>query len=301
MFKEIELKDKEIFKHYLQGGSNKTDMANFTSLFLWKDWGGHTTWDIINDALVVRKTYKDELFHFCPIAPDKETVTDTIKLLIRDALQENKPLKFTEINEEQKNFILEACPTCFNLTENRDAADYIYNVSDLINLPGRAYGSKRNHINKFMRTYTDYELREMTETELPLCKEYIQKWAEEHYNHDDPHFQGEFRGTLQALEHFSELDVKGLCLFVDGKMEGFTIGEELNHDTVLIHIEKASAHIDGAYTLLNREFLARCWSEYQFVNREEDMGMPGLRKAKESYHPVKLEMTFGLELKREAE
>lgn len=298
MFREIELTDKPIFNSYLKNCGNKTDMANFTSLFLWKNWGGHTTWDIINDTIVVRKTYKDKLFHFCPISSDKEKVVETIKLLIHQAISQNEPLLFTEINDEQRAYIAEACPTCFNITENRDAADYIYRVSDLIELPGRAYSSKRNHINKFLRTYTDYELRQMTEAELPLCKEYIKKWADNHYNNEDPHFQGEYKGTLLALEHFSELELTGLCLFVNGQMEGFTIGEELNPQTALIHIEKASSHIDGAYTLLNREFLARCWSGYEFVNREEDMGMEGLRKAKESYHPIKLEMTYGLELKR---
>ena len=298
MFKEIELQDKEIFKKYLQGCEIKTDMANFTSLFLWKDWCGHTTWDIINDTIVVQKTFGDELFHFCPLSADKEKIVETIKILIAQAIEENKNLKFTEINDTQRDFILKACPTCFNVKENRDGADYIYSVKDLIDLPGRAYSSKRNHINKFLRTYTDYEFKELGDKEIPDCLNYIQTWAQNHYNNEDVHFQGEYQGTLLALKHFNELDVKGLGLYVDGKMEGFTIGEELNPNTALIHIEKASSHIDGAYTILNREFLARCWNNYQFVNREEDMGMPGLRKAKESYHPVKLEMTYILELKR---
>ena len=166
-------------------------------------------------------------------------------------------------------------------------SDYLYNSSDLIGLRGKKYDGKRNHINKFNRMHT-YEYVPLECSLLDECIRIMEEWcAEKNCNCQDGDYC-ERLANMELLKNFKVLGCKGALIKADGKFEAFTVGEMLTGDTAVIHIEKAKSSIDGLYTLINQQFASREWSGTTYINREQDLGKEGMRKAKLSYHPVRL-------------
>ena len=168
--------------------------------------------------------------------------------------------------------------------------DYLYNGDDLRELKGRKYHSKRNHLSNFRKNYPDYEYQSLTADMLEDVWEYINLWCKqkECSGKFSPGLICEKQAIREALDHFGELDYKGAVIRLNGQIEAFTMGEKINDETVVIHVEKANGTINGLYSAINQEFLLHQWPDVAFVNREEDTGDEGLRKAKMSYHPVAL-------------
>ena len=170
---------------------------------------------------------------------------------------------------------------------DRDNSDYLYNTSDLIGLRGKKYDGKRNHINKFNRRYT-YEYIPLECSLLDECSRIMEEWCgEKGCDCQDGDYCERF-ANMELLRNYKTLGCKGALIKTDGKFEAFTVGEMLNEDTAVIHIEKAKSSIDGLYTLINQQFTLREWSGTTYINREQDLGEEGIRKAKLSYHPVRL-------------
>jgi len=163
--------------------------------------------------------------------------------------------------------------------------DYVYNTEDLITLRGKKFHAKRNHINKFNSLY-DYEYQRMEAGHIPLCNELLVEWSESHGSSE--WLDGDGRAVREALAHFDGLGALGGCLFVDGKLAAFTLGQPINSEVFCIHIEKALQQYEGIYAKINQLFAQDVCSEYKYINREEDMGIEGLRKSKMSYNPAYL-------------
>ena len=140
-------------------------------------------------------------------------------------------------------------------------------------------------MNKFKRTY-NYKYTPLTVDLIPHCLELEEKWCEEHDCEDEESLINERKALNTALRNFDALGLVGGALWVDDEIVGFTYGAPVNHDTFAVHIEKADSRIDGSYSILNQEFARHIPEQYVYLNREEDLGIPGLRKAKLSYHPV---------------
>jgi hypothetical protein len=160
-------------------------------------------------------------------------------------------------------------------------------MQDLLLLQGKKYQPKRNHINKFKKLY-NYQYNNMTQEDIPECIEMHKQWVLTHCKRGSTGFDNETCATSKALQLFSKLELKGGVLRVDGKVVAFTIGSAINHSTFDVCIEKALPCYDGAYSMINQQFVEHQLTAYQYINREEDAGEEGLRKAKLSYHPVKL-------------
>jgi len=179
---------------------------------------------------------------------------------------------------------------------DRDQSDYIYLTQDLIQLKGRKYHRKRNHIKQFNEKYS-FQYVPLTPEWISECLRLETEWCDLRHCETTPSLLNESLAIKEALTHFESLGLKGGAILINGKVEAFTLGEPLNGDTVVIHIEKANPSYEGLYTLINQAFLEKQWSEYTYVNREQDLGEEGLRKAKESYFPDhmvnKYSMTFG--------
>ena len=295
--KELSIEDREIFQQYLKNCPNKTAMMNFTSLYIWKDWGGSTSWEILKDTLCVHKNFHKSVFNLIPISPDLDNVKAAIDTLIEKSRENNEVLWFREASDEQVDFFRANWGEQFDIHESIGSANYIYRISDLVTLAGKPYAAKRNHINKLLRSGQRFEIKEITPELVPACKEYLSSWMNGHNSEDSAQLSGDHVATTLALENMEQLGTRGICLLVNDKIQGLTLGDELNPQTVLIHIEKANAEIPGAYPYINQQFLERYWQDYTYVNREEDMGNPGLRKAKLSYHPCHMEKVFMLKLK----
>jgi hypothetical protein len=173
-----------------------------------------------------------------------------------------------------------------NLTELRDEWEYIYSVPDLAGLKGGKYAAKRTHVKSFLENY-EWSYRPLLPEDFPELLAFQAEWCARRGCEEDPLLCAEDLAIRRALEFWDVLPLTGAMLFVDGKAAAYTIGEELSTDTIDIRFEKAGSEYMGVYQALNRLFLERQGQTYQWVNREEDMGTEGLRKAKMSYHPTR--------------
>jgi len=176
---------------------------------------------------------------------------------------------------------------------DRDNSDYVYLTSNLIHLSGNRYHSQKNHVNRLKKT-GDWEYLPLTPELVNECLNLQEAWCRLRQCEESPSLLNEEQAIVEAFKHIDLLPYRGGVLRSRGQVEAFTIGELLNPDTVVIHIEKANPEIPGLYALINQRFLERDWSPVRYVNREQDLGEPGLRKAKESYHPDHLVEKFNL-------
>jgi uncharacterized protein len=166
----------------------------------------------------------------------------------------------------------------------RDHFDYVYRTEDLIRLQGGNYRAKRNHINYFLRSYTvNYE--PLDGNHKQACLELMETWCGLRRCEEDLSLSSEWEAIREALANLEELKIGGGVILVHNKVEAFTVGELLNNETVVVHIEKANMEIRGLYTMINQQFLEKQWQDIPYVNREQDLGEPGLREAKLSYNP----------------
>ena len=191
---------------------------------------------------------------------------------------------YYELSEPMVDKLLSDCPGMFRKEESVDDEDYIYETEKLISLSGKKYHSKRNFVNRFEANYS-YEYLPLTGENVLECLPALEEWFARHHEKMLFYFD-EHEAILELLHNFDALGLKGAAIKIDGKIRAMTIGEFLPPDTAHIIIEKADIDYPGLYAVINRKFLEREWAGTKLVNREEDMGVEGLRKAKQSYHPV---------------
>lgn len=196
------------------------------------------------------------------------------------------PLKMTA-NKECTEKLLAIYPE-ITVHADRDGFDYVYNTSDLAELRGRKYHSKRNHLNRFYEN--DWSFEVISTDNIQFCREVLGQWL--NADNDDEEKLTEAEVVRKSLADYSALGYRGGVLFADGKPQAFTFGERSSNDTFVVHVEKALLDFQGAYTAVNCEFAKTLVNEYSYINREEDAGSEGLRRAKLSYHPAFLEEKY---------
>lgn len=273
-FKEITLKDKKILEHYYtQCGYINSD-CNFTNMYMWQQ-EFHIRYAVIEDCLIlIAREENGEWYHTMPIGNGD---VKHVVLTMREHLEGDFAIK--PLTEEMCDRLEEVLPGQYIFEHMRDMDDYVYTREKLMHLSGKKMHAKRNHVNSFKNTY-DYEY-------LPITEENLEDAAAFVYQQIDGrsmNAEGEKRAAKRLFDHYFELGVKGAVLTVEGKIIAATVGEDQN-GTVLIHIEKADTAYKGAYAAINQLFVEREWEGYTYVNREEDMGIEGIRKAKLSYRP----------------
>jgi hypothetical protein len=170
------------------------------------------------------------------------------------------------------------------LIENRDYFDYVYLASDLANLPGSGYGKIRNRLNKFKKNY-EYSTEAINEENMNEVNEFLKRWCLWKDCDSDVVLANERKAIIYSMSHFYDLDLSGLLIRINENVEAIAVYERMNHDTAIVHYEKGSPYFDGIYKAINKETANILQKDFKFINREEDMGIPGLRKAKMSYHP----------------
>ena len=201
------------------------------------------------------------------------------------AIEENKiPLIFTAAEGMRLDMFKADFEKEFTFTENRDLFEYIYSSEKLATLSGKKYHSKRNHISSFMKKY-NWSYHTLTSEDLDEVLEMIELWYEQNVEKSDRFMKMEQEGVKRIFENFALIDIKGGFLRVDGKVVAVTFGSEVNQNVFDVSFEKALSGYDGAYTMINNRFVLSELSSYTYVNREDDMGLEGLRKAKLSYKP----------------
>ncbi len=277
--KEITIDEKELFNSYFEKDKGISQEVCFSNLYMWKS-GYNMRYDIVDGFLVIFAGYEPigEYIHFPVGDGDKHQV---LLKLDEFMIKNYGGYSVRKLLKEDAAKLEELMPGMFKMEENREFFDYVYNIEELIALKGKKYHSKKNHVNTFKNTY-DYIYHSISEENIKRCEDCACKWILAR-NHD-PDME-EYIATKTIFEKFFELGLKGAFLTVDDEIVALTVGEN-NFGTVIIHVEKADPAFKGAYAAINQMFLEKEFASLQFVNREEDLGIEGLRKAKLSYKPA---------------
>lgn len=280
-FKPIEIYDREFIHDILWSYQPEISELTFTNLFVWSShYNLH--WSMYKDWLILLSmANQNDVYAFQPIGP-APLLTVTIELL--EWLKET--YKQARIERASKRLLsdLEIKKDYFFIEPTRNHFDYVYKTKDLIRLTGNKYHSKRNHINKFLKSYS-YGYEKMSKRHVQPCLELVEQWCSLHRCEEDLNLLGEWEAIGEVLSHFDELKIHGGLIIIDNKVEAFAFGELLNNNTAVVHFEKANPAVNGLYTVINQKFAEENWSDVEYINRQQDLGQPGLRKAKLSYHP----------------
>lgn len=292
-WKPIGIEDKELLTSFFISHSILVSDLTFTNLYLWH-YARHISYIILNDCLVIKTQYPDdEPFIFYPIHKDNnlEAKKQTILQIMQSCKAKGLRFSIHSLSQVDKEELQRLIPNTFDFIYREDRSDYIYSIPELIALKGKKYHKKKTHLNRFLERYAfSYEALN-TQNANELISTY-QTWFGKISDVASDGLRNEYVGIIETLKEFNRLDFQGGILRIDGQIIAFSFGEPLNKDTIVIHIEKANTDFQGAYQAINKEFLANAWSDYKLVNREEDLGIEGLRKAKQSYQPLYLQHKF---------
>lgn len=282
-FKRPELEDKELIKRFLKEEHSRNCEMTFANIYLWSRVVYPLKFAVIEDTICFLSEAEGYSVTFPVGKGDKYKV---IELLKEEWKHEGRQLVLRLVTEEQFEQLRQMYGDKIQISYNRDAADYVYETEKLIQLSGKKYHGKKNHINRFMANHPHWQYEAITRDNIQECIAMAEEWGRR--NDCDTHRekQQELSVAIEGLKMFEILELKGGLLRAEGEVIAFTFGEPVSKDTFVVHVEKAYAEIQGAYPLINREFLKAEAAEYTYVNREEDTGAEGLRKAKLSYHPI---------------
>lgn len=283
-FKRFELENKPLIDAYFAEHHYEASDNCFTTLYMWQDAYG-ISWAEEDGVLYIKGGGKRTPFLLPPFAGKDGKFVDGLNKAKEWFKENNLPFLLKGVNPIVMERMQKLCPNCYEFTPDRDNFEYIYATEDLMTLSGKKFRQKKNHLNQFRMQYTNYEYLPITEDLIPLCRETAAGWTENH--EEEEGVEDELRAINLLFDHWEELKLKGGAIKLFGRIEAFTIGEFLNEHMALVHIEKANPSIRGLYQAINYEFIRHTFPDTMYVNREEDMGIPGLRKAKESYNPVK--------------
>ena len=282
-FKDITLADKDTITSFTMKSDRRNCDLSFSNLCSWR-FLYDTQFAVVDNFLVFKFWAGEQLAYMMPVGTgDLKAV---LWELIEDARKENQHFCMLGVCSNMRADLEAILPEQFTFTEDRDYADYIYLRSDLSTLKGKKFQAKRNHINRFRNTYPDYEYTPITPDRIQECLDLEAEWCKVNHCDQQEGTGNERRALIYALHNFEALGLTGGILHVNAKIVAFTFGMPINHETFGVHVEKADTSIDGAYAMINYEFANRIPEQYIYINREEDLGLEGLRKAKLSYQPV---------------
>jgi len=281
-FKTIQLEDRSFIHDMLWTYAPEISEMTFTNLFIWRGYYKFR-WAVYKDwLLIISHEGANGTYALQPIGPSsrKEAVTVLFDWFRSESVSDRPRIERAD----------ERCASELTDVDHieieplREHFDYVYRKKDLMELAGNRYRSKRNHINQFIRFHT-YEYDLLRDHYIDDCLALQEKWCRMNRCEDDLDLLGEDEAIREILTQYNSLSTQGAVIVVDGRVGAFTIGEQLNRDTVVIHIEKADPDIPGLYQLVNQQFCRHMEEEIIYVNREQDLGIDGLRKAKLSYYP----------------
>ena len=216
----------------------------------------------------------------------KGDVAKALAEIEKDAKECGERLQFAFITEEQKEVLENAMPARFCYSSDAGDSDYIYLRSELASLSGKAFHKKKNHFSKFVRTNPDYKYYEIGACNIYDAQKVADAWYYEHLQDEDASQLAEYKAIKEALENFEELGLIGGIIYVNDSPCAMTIASKINENTVDVHFEKAVGEyaLNGGYAAINKLFSEKL-DGVTWLNREEDIGIEGLRKAKLSYRP----------------
>lgn len=279
-FHKITLADRETIHNHLYPAVGHGSEYSFANLLLW----GEQHVAVADGIPLFFSRFGSWNSYLFPLSG---SLPELVELLRNDARQRGIPLVLFGLSAEETARLETVFPGQFTFRPERDSFDYVYDIERLTELRGKKLQAKRNHCNRFEANFPEWRVLPLTRELLPRCRAFTEAWYRSHYTHNQD-FSGERRAISTAFDHFDELHMEGIALETSEGVVAFSMGNRIREDTFDVNFEKARADINGAYPMVNREF-ARCihekYPQIRFLNREDDMGIAGLRQAKESYFP----------------
>lgn len=277
-FQRLLPEQKEAYEQILMTSPTRGCEYSFANLNLW----GSQQAAFLHGCVAFFSHFNGRSVYPYPIGPgDRKAVLEEILL---DARERGIPCRITGMTDRDRAELEAWFPGRFALRTDRDTFDYVYDIDDLADLRGRKFQKKRNHFNRFRTEHPHYEVRELNSCNLHQALRMVDDWYRIRIK-ADPHgnYMLENIAMVRAFRNYPLLDMEGIMLLDEGRVLAVTMGSRMARDTFDIHFEKAREDVDGAYNAINCEFaryLRLKYPELQYLDREEDMGLEGLRKAK---------------------
>lgn len=281
-FRKPKLDDKAWIEKIMKSSNQMGCEFCFGNLYMWSAVYGNEIAHY-NDLFFARDVVDTPMYLYPCGKGDKKKA---IEYLIEHSKQnDGVDLQLYGLNNDDVKELDEMFPGKFTFEPHRDYFDYIYLTENLINLSGKKYHGKRNHISYFKKTF-DWAFEKIDSSNIEECIAMNEKWEEINREKNPDELDNEKIAIMRAFDNFDSLNLVGGLLRANGDVVAYTIGEEINKDVFCTHIEKAFADVRGSYPTINQEFAKNMLSNYKYINREEDTGSEGLRKAKLSYNPT---------------
>lgn len=287
-FRPITLDAKETIDRYTKPWMLECSDLSFANLYIWGT-DGKMTYAEKDQVLYIKLDFEGvPVFLWAPIplygaAVDyRKAVLDGIAYMREIGTEPTFRSVWTPFRDK----MLAACPELFSVPTDI-AWDYVYARESLETLKGKKLHGKRNHINKFLSKYPDFEYKKLDSSMIEDCLALYDLWVEEK-TEPTQGMEDEKKSVQLALRNMDALGLTGGAIFIGGKLRAFTVGERLHPHMQLIHIEKADTAYDGLYPMINQQYILHECKDVELINREEDMGIEGMRKAKRSYYPLKM-------------
>ena len=285
-FHQLALSDREAMQAVTLPSGRRNCNYTFANLVGWQFWY-YTEVCILENTVVLRYTFDGQRAYM--VCTSEALSLELMEALLDDSNGDLTLIGLEDSQVEQLSTLNSKLST--NVEPLRDQYDYIYRRTDLATLHGRHLDAKRNHIHRFRAKHPDFEYRPLTTESFDECRRLTEIWQEEKNQNDNKNenrnetINAELRVMDTIFSNWDALGMIGGSIFVDGRMVAFTYGSAVTTDTFDVCVEKADRHVEGAFAIINQQFAEHLPEQYVYLNREEDMGIPGLRQAKLSYHP----------------
>ncbi len=287
---DITLDKKELIDGFLKRRKSRNSEFSFSYLYMWRK-SYDMKYAITDDMLCILPKHtggpRSASFPIGFENPDgtSRSIKKFVETLLEYFKESGEEPLIHLYDESTMELLVKEFPDKFIITEDRNNFDYVYRVDELTKLSGKKFHSKKNHINKFKKMYPDWEYCRLSPENNGECMALFDEWQTD--KGWEAESIGEEREALcEFLNNRDTLGYIGGGIRIGGRLVAFSFGEALGADTAVIHFEHVDPNCEGAFAIINQQFLEHEWQNYTYVNREEDMGIPGMRKAKESYHPA---------------
>lgn len=294
-FHEVTLEDGRWARPLLENTHYRTCEFAFANIYMWSRQYG--TLIGAYDNFVMARNIGRSHHHFLYPAGSGD-LGAAIEVCLKDAADGGKNPLIYSIPQTEVPRVEELFPGKFKFDTDRNNDDYIYLASDLAQLPGKPYQKKRNHVSRFEKEHPNYRFEKITPENIELAKQFNHIWGDM-YDEGDRGLIGEHEAIDRTLAHFFELELVGGILIDEDKPLAFCYGSKISDEVLCTHVEKAYHDVNGAYAVINRDFARAFGDAFTYINREDDLGEEGLRKAKLSYRPAILEQKYFAVLKTE--
>ncbi|MBE6877665.1 MAG: DUF2156 domain-containing protein [Ruminococcaceae bacterium] len=288
-FKKLAVEDFETINPILKKYNVENCDHCFFTMLIWS-FRHHVEYTICENTLFMRTMGDNSYWYLSPVG--ELPFEKAVQMIIDDAKENSYRIKIFAMDENQKAVMEQHFGSLFEIVADRDTFDYIYKTEDLSNLLGKNYQKKRNHCSRFERDNPEYTFNILTLENVEKAKEFEREWCRRNNCDESMGLFAEREGIIEILDNLEKTDIIGAFIEIKDGIVAFTLASPINDNMVDIIVEKAFHEVTGAYAVINRDFARNCLQNYEFINREDDMGQENLRKAKLANFPCEIRTKY---------